>query len=66
MGLRDRVILHPINYYNDNVSYEATRKTLDEVVYEKAHALMNSCVNTTLEYFLFEGLREHFNYRNTL
>ena len=45
---------------------EATRRTLDEVVYEKAHALMYSCVNTTLEYFLFEGLREHFNNRNTL
>ena len=61
VGLRDRVILHPINYDNDNVSYEASRKTLDEVVYEKAHTLMYRCVDTTLEYFLFQDLCEHFD-----
>ena len=33
----------------------------DEVVYEKAHALMYSCVDTTLEYFLFQDLCEHFD-----
>ena len=55
------MILDPINYDNDNVSYEASRKILDEVVYEKAHALMYSCVDTTLEYFLFQDLYEHFD-----
>ena len=55
------MILHPTNYDNDNVSYEASRKTLDEVVYEKAHALMYSCVDTTLEYFLFQDLCEYFD-----
>ena len=55
------MILDPINYDNDKVSYEASRKTLDEVVYEKAHALMYSCVDTTSEYFLFQDLCEHFD-----
>ena len=55
------MILDPINYDNDNVSYEASRKILDEVVYEKAHALRYSCVDTTLEYFLFQDLYEHFD-----
>ena len=50
-----------MNYDNDNVSYEASRKTLEEIVYEKAHALMYRCGDTTLEYFLFEGLCKHFN-----
>ena len=53
------MILYPINYDNDNVSYEASGKTLDEVVYEKAHALMYSCVDTTLEYF--QDLCERFD-----
>ena len=55
------MILHPTNDDNDNVSYEASRKTLNEVVYEKAHALMYSCVDKTLEYFLFQDLCEHFD-----
>ena len=55
------MILYPINYDNDNVSYEASGKTLDEVVYEKAHALMYSCVDGTLEYFLFQDFCEHFD-----
>ena len=53
------MILDPINYDNDNVSYEASRKILDEVVYEKAHALMYSCVDTTLEYFLFQDRQNY-------
>ena len=55
------MILDPINYDNDNVSYEGSRKILDEVVYEKAHALVYSCVDTTVEYFLFQDLYEHFD-----
>ena len=53
------MILHPVNYDNDNVSHEASRKTLDEVVYEKAHALMYSCVDATLEYFLFQDRQNY-------